>query len=168
MVFGSKQGSFQSDRKVLWKPLQDICRQLFASSKIKMKKKILLSLMLGLLFCLGQSFGESIVGFIITDVRGPSNVNFEGAIMFGTIRVGLTIIPYLAGFIIIDRLTSDKLKPSYISFGLNLIALLYIYFSGLIQEDLISFIIGSILTSLILILIDQRVEFRDLIKTEGK
>ena len=133
-----------------------------------MKKGLLQSLVLGLIFCIGQSFGESILGFIITDSRGTSNVNFEGAFMFGIIRIVLTIIPYLAGFIIIDRLTNDKIKPSYISFGLNLIALLYIYFSGLIQKDPISFIIGSIVTSLILILIDQRVELRDLIKAEGK
>lgn len=129
-----------------------------------MKNRLIHSIVLGLLFCIIQSFGESIVGFIITDSRGISNVNFEGAFLFGIIRIFMTIVPYIVGFIILDILTGHKLEPSYISLGINLIVLIFIYNSGMIQEDPIAFIVGSIITGFILILINQQVDFRGYIQ----
>ena len=127
----------------------------------KMKTNILHSLLLGLIFCVGQSFGESILGFLITNVRRTSDVNFEGVIMFMWIRIALTIIPYLAVFVTGDLITKEKMRPSLMSLGLNIIILIYFYNRGLIQKDPISFIIGSLLTSLILILIDRKLETRE-------
>lgn len=132
-----------------------------------MSKRLFQSFSLGLIFFVGQGFGESIIGFIIIILRGSSQVNLEGIFLFGFIRALLTMIPYLVGFIVFDILTKGKIKPSYTSFGLNLMCLLYIYFTGLIQKEPFSFITGSLVTGLILLLIDQKLEIRDFFKSEN-
>lgn len=130
----------------------------------EMIRRIINSLLLGLVLCAGQSFGESIIGFFITSARRASDVNFEGAIMFMWIRIVMTLIPYLTTFVIVDLLTKEKMRPSLISFVINVIILIYFYNVGLIQKDPTSFIIGSLLTSLILLIIDKQSRTRKYLK----
>lgn len=87
-------------------------------------------------------------------------MTFEGAIMFMWIRIAMTIIPYLTTFVVVDLLTKAKLRPSFISLGLNVIILIYFYNVGLIHKDPASFSIGSLLTSLILLMIDKQSRIR--------
>jgi len=129
-----------------------------------MATKVLHSLFLGLIFCGGQSFGESILGFFITVARHSSDINFEGALMFMWIRIAMTIIPYLFVFVIVDLITKDRMRPSFMSLGLNVIILTYFYHTGLIQKDATSFIIGSLLTSLVLLIIDKESRTRKVLK----
>ena len=107
---------------------------------VGMATKVLHSLFLGLIFCGGQSFGESILGFFITVARHSSDINFEGALMFMWIRIAMTIIPYLFVFVIVDLITKDRMRPSFMSLGLNVIILTYFYHTGLIRKDATSFI----------------------------
>ena len=99
----------------------------------EMIRRVLYSLLLGLVFCAGQSFGESIIGFFITSGRRASDVTFEGAIMFMWIRIAIILIPYLITFVIVDLLTKERMRPSLISLGLNIIILICFYNVGLIQ-----------------------------------
>jgi hypothetical protein len=131
-----------------------------------MIRKILYSLLLGLGFCIGQSFGESIFGFLITTARRTSDVNFEGTIMYMWIRIVMTLIPYLTTFAIMDIVTKEKIRPSFVSLGLNIIILIYFNKIGMLQKDPISFIIGSLLTSLILMLVDKQAITRKFKKAE--
>ena len=125
-----------------------------------MKAGVQNSIFLGILYCFVQTFGEAIAGYIITDVRRISNINFEGAMLFGIIRIILTCIPFVSGFVIVDKLTKFRLKPSSISFVLNFLILVYFYYSGMIQQDPESLIAGSILVSVIFIVIDLKFTIR--------
>ncbi|QHT69343.1 hypothetical protein GXP67_23235 [Rhodocytophaga rosea] len=120
-----------------------------------MKTCKLNSLIIAWIFCIGQSFGEAFLGFIFTNVRMASDVNNEGAIFFAVIRICLTLIPYLLVFLIAN-IISPRIKPSVISFVINLPILIYFYSSGMIQKDPVSFVAGSLLISLILLAIDNK------------
>jgi hypothetical protein len=131
-----------------------------------MFRKLSHSLLLGLGFCFVQSFGESIVGFFITTAKRSSNVNLDGMIYYTTLRILMTLIPYTITFIIIDKISKEKVNPSFISFGLNFIIMIYFYDIGLISKDSTSIIFGSILTSFILILIDKNSLSRTFLKNK--
>ncbi len=113
-----------------------------------------------------QSFGESIVGYFITIAKRSSNVNLDGMIYFTSIRILMTLIPYTITFIIIDKISKEKVNPSFISFGLNFIIMIYFYNIELISKDPASIIFGSILTSFILILIDKNSLSRTFLKNK--
>ncbi|WP_420577986.1 hypothetical protein [Ekhidna sp.] len=116
------------------------------------------SIATGALFCVSQRIGESVLGFIITDIRKASDVNFEGAIQFAFMGLFLSIVPYLIIFPLVKTLTKSGLNNSYISAGINLFVLTYFYTSGLIQKDPISFIVGSLIISILLIVVERRIK----------
>ncbi len=117
---------------------------------------------LGLIFCIGQSLVEAILGYFITHIRHTSDTNVEGSLLYAFVRFILTIMPYIAVFYLTFK-TTTKLQPSIVAFGLNFIVIGYFYYAGLIQKDSISFLIASILTSISFIFIDKT---RNLIKHE--
>jgi len=118
--------------------------------------KILRSITVGVALCLFQIGGESILGLIITKIRRASDVNGEGAFLFAFVKTVYVIIPFVAGFVILTYLTKDRLRPTSISFILNLGLLSWTYFSGLIEKDPWSFIAGSLVTSIGLVIVDNR------------
>lgn len=89
-----------------------------------------------------------------------SDVNIEGAMLFALIRIFLTVIPYVVVFLVTNYI-SQKLKPASISLVLNLPILIYIYSAGMIQKDPASFIASSLLTSVVLVMICNKVEIRN-------
>lgn len=133
-----------------------------------MRKRLLHSILLGLIFCAGQSFGESILGFLITSTSRTSDVNFDGALMFMWMRIAMTIVPYLTVFVIMDLITKERIGPSFISLGLNVIILIYFYNTGLIQKDPSAYIIGSLVTSIILLIIDKGSRIRKYLKNRSE
>ncbi|MFT5915441.1 MAG: hypothetical protein ACJAWV_003307 [Flammeovirgaceae bacterium] len=74
--------------------------------------------------------------------------------MFIVIRIAMTLIPYLSVFVVGNLLTKELMRPSLLSLGLNIVITIYFFNRGLIHKDPVSFIIGSLLTSLILVLLD--------------
>ncbi len=125
-----------------------------------MKTRLLHPIILALLFCVAQSLGEALVGFVFTNVRRASDVNREGAVFFAVIKICLTLAPYVLVFLAINFI-SEKVKPAVVSFVLNLSVLIYFYASGMIQKDPASFIAGSLVTSIVLLVIDKKVGIRN-------
>lgn len=125
-----------------------------------MRTRLLYPILLALVFCTGQSLGEAVLGFIFTNVRIASDVNREGAVFFAVIRICLTLVPYVLVFLVTNFI-SQQVKPSLISLVLNLPILIYFYSSGMVQKDPASFIAGSILTSIVLLVIDDKVNIRN-------
>ena len=131
-------------------------RPLFASTP-NMTNSILRTSVLGLAFCIGQSLGESIIGYYIALSR-QSNINFEGVLLYAFIRFIITVGPYAVVFYFTFRNTT-KILPSVLACGLNLIVLGFLFYTGLIQNDPFSFVAASVLTSISFIFVDKRVNF---------
>jgi hypothetical protein len=126
--------------------------------------KIIRTILVGLILYVFQVIGESILGLVITKIRRASDVNGEGVFIFAFVKTAYVIVPFLAGFVILTYLTKDKLRPTWILLLLNLGLLTWTYLSGLIAKDPWSFIVGSLVTSLVLIIADIRINLKDTIK----
>ena len=109
----------------------------------------------GLLFCLGQAFIEANLAFLIILVMNSSNINYEGLLLYFFIRTLLTIVPYISVFYICSRFF-EKAIPSVASLFINLLVLPFFAYFGLIKLDIFSMTLASILTSVVLIIIDYR------------
>ena len=94
-------------------------------------------------------------------------MNREGTVLFAVIRICLTLIPYVLVFLA-TNFVAPKLKPSIVSLVINLPILIYFYASGMIQKDPASFIAGSLLTSVMLLVVDNKVEIRKWVIKESK
>jgi hypothetical protein len=117
---------------------------------------ILKSIIIGVSYCLSQRLGESILGFIITDVRGASDVNIDGAILFAIIGFLLSVLPYLLLYPLVRGRAQVKISNSTLSAIINLFVLIYFYVSGLIQKDPTSFIIASLLVSMLFVVAERK------------
>ena len=109
----------------------------------------------GLLFCIGQAFIEANVAFIIILVLNSSIINYEGLLFYFFIRTLLTIVPYVFGFYFCNRFLK-KFIPAVTSFFINLLVLTFFAYFGLIKIDIFSMTLASILTSVVLIIIDYK------------
>ena len=130
--------------------------------------KPLKRIILGLIFCVLQITGEAILGLLIAKIRRASDVNGEGVFLFAFVKTVYVIVPFVVGFLLLTYLTKEKLKSSWISFILNLGLLSWTYYSGLIKKDSLSFIVGSLLTSIALIIVDNKINIKNQIKGSGK
>jgi hypothetical protein len=125
--------------------------------------KTIKTIIVGLVLYLFQVIGESILGLVITKIRRASDVNGEGVFLFAFVKTVYAIVPFLAGFVILTYLTKDKLRPTWILLILNLGLLTWTYFSGLIAKDPWSFIVGSLVTSFVLVIADNKINLKDTI-----
>src|SRR4051794_11798385 len=126
--------------------------------------KTLKAIILGLLLYFFQIIGESILGLMITKIRQASDVNGEGVFLFAFVKTAYVIVPFLAGFVILTYLTKGKLRPTLILFILNIGLLTWTYLTGLISKDPVSFIVGSLVTSFVLIIADIKTNLKQRIK----
>lgn len=101
---------------------------------------------LGIIFCLAQSVGESVLAYWFISISGTSNVNLEGMLLYSFIRILLTLIPYILLFWLTYQMKILAM-PALIGFAINVIVLPIFYLLGFNQFEPATIMISSLLMS---------------------
>jgi hypothetical protein len=112
---------------------------------------------LGIMFCLTQSLGESILSYWFISLKGTSNINFEGMILYSFIRIILTAIPYILLFWLAFQLRKARLIPAFIALSINVLVLLTFYLLDIYQKEPATIVLSSMLLSITFLALNKTI-----------
>ncbi|WP_146894858.1 hypothetical protein [Adhaeribacter aerolatus] len=109
----------------------------------------------GVLFCFLQSICESFLSYWIIAVKGTSDINADGLMLYGITRILLTIVPYVLLFLLTHQIIKKTILPAITAFFINVLILIIFWQQGLIQKEPIIMILSSLTVSCILMVLNK-------------
>ncbi|WP_299762494.1 hypothetical protein [uncultured Pontibacter sp.] len=118
---------------------------------------------LGIMFCLAQSIGESVLAYWFITLKGTSDINFEGMMLYSFIRIVLTVIPYMLLFMLTYKIRKTFVMPALVALSINVLVLITLYLFDIYQKERLAIMFSSLLLSNIFLVTNKLINRKTII-----
>ncbi len=115
------------------------------------------------MFCLAQSIGESVLAYWFITLKGTSDINFEGMMLYSFIRIVLTVIPYMLLFMLTYKIRKTFVMPALVALSINVLVLITLYLFDIYQKERLAIMFSSLLLSNIFLVTNKLINRKTII-----